>query len=47
MWMVFNHEDSWECGYSVASESEAMEICNADPSMMYMYIGISTLTYAY
>lgn len=47
MWMVYNREDSWESGYSVATESEAMEICNSDLSMTYCYVGINTIAYVY
>lgn len=43
MWMVFNSEDSWEQGYSVANESEALEICNSNPEMDYCYVGMNTL----
>lgn len=43
MWIVFNHEDNWEQGYSVSSETEAREICEADMEMTYCYIGMATM----
>lgn len=45
MWMVFNREDSWECGYSVTNEVEALNICKNDKTMDYCYVGMSTIAY--
>lgn len=45
MWMVFNTQDSWECGYSVSCESEARSICEADNTMDYCYVGMETIAY--
>lgn len=45
MWIVFNHEDSWEQGYSVSSESEARKICEDDMEMTYCYVGMATIAY--
>lgn len=47
MWIVFNSEDFWEQGYSVENESEALEICNSNPLMDYIYVGIDTLAYVF
>lgn len=47
MWIVFNSEDYWEQGYSVENESEALEICNSNPLMDYIYVGIDTLAYVF
>lgn len=38
MWYVYNCQDSWQCGYSVASESEAIVICDTDDTMTYCYV---------
>ena len=43
MWIVFNCQDNWEQGYSVSSESEARQICEADDEMCYAYIGMATM----
>lgn len=45
MWIVFNREDNWEQGYSVANETEAREICKADREMTFCYVGMDTLAY--
>lgn len=38
MWFVYNKQDDWTQGYEVASETEAMEICNEDTEMTYRYV---------
>ena len=45
MWIVFNRQDNWECGYSVASEAEAKSVCEKDTEMVYTYVGMATLAY--
>ena len=45
MWIVFNRQDSWVCGYSVANEAEAVQICKADDTMDYCYVGSETMAY--
>lgn len=45
MWIVFNREDSWECGYSVANEGVAREICKANEEMDYRYVDMTTMAY--
>lgn len=35
MWYVYNIEASWECGWSVDSEEEAIRECEADDSLNY------------
>lgn len=43
MWIVFNRHDSWECGYSVSSESEARDICKENEKLDYCYVGLQTM----
>lgn len=38
MWFVYNRADSWMCGWSVASEAEAIAQCEADEELTYRYI---------
>ena len=38
MWIVYNKQDDWSQGYEVASESEAIEICEEDTEMTYRYV---------
>lgn len=39
MWIVYNQEDSWELGYSVESEKEAINICESNPNeLAYIYV---------
>ena len=44
MWIVFNRQDYWEQGYSVANETEAREICDKDTEMTYLYVDMGLLT---
>jgi len=44
MWVVFDKGNDWSQGYSVASESEAREICDVDTDMAYQYVDIGLLT---
>ena len=41
MWIVYNREDSWECGFQVKSEKEAISYCkeNQDYTYKYIYLG--------
>lgn len=39
MWIVYNMEDSPECGYQVENREEAERICNNDPNMTSIYKG--------
>ena len=39
MWIVYNKEDSWQCGWSVNSEQEAIAECERDKNLTYKYIG--------
>ena len=39
MWYVFFHEDSWQCGWSVASEKEAIAYCETHEGYDYVYVG--------
>ena len=38
MWFVYNKQDDWSQGYEVASEGEAIEICEEDTDLTYCYI---------
>ena len=38
MWIVYNKEDSWECGYSVNSRAEAEAECDKDEDLTYRYV---------
>lgn len=38
MWIVYNKQDDWSQGYEVASEGEAIEICEEDTEMTYRYV---------
>lgn len=44
MWIVYNKEDSWSQGYSVASETEAEDICKREKEMTYLYVDMALLT---
>lgn len=39
MWIVFNREDSWECGWQVKSEAEAIRQCKENETLTYVYVG--------
>lgn len=38
MWIVYNRQDSWQLGYSVSSEKEAVNICESNPELTYEYV---------
>lgn len=40
MWIVYNKQDSWECGWAVASEEEARRQCEEDENLTYIFAGI-------
>ena len=39
MWIVYNIEDSWQCGWEVLSGEEAEKQCEENPGLTYKYIG--------
>ena len=39
MWYVFNRQDSWECGWTVKSQREAIKQCAEDENLTYCYVG--------
>ena len=39
MWIVYNKADSAIHGFEVASETEAIEICNENSELTYCYFG--------
>lgn len=44
--MVFNRQDFWTTGFSVETEREALEICEADEDMDCCYVDMTTMAYA-
>ena len=38
MWIVYHHEDSWQCGWEVPTEREAVEYCKENPEYRYKYV---------
>ena len=38
MWIVYNREDSWEWGWQVDNETEAITECLLDENLTYIYI---------
>ena len=38
MWFVYYKEDSWECGWSVESEKEALQYCNENPDYRCIWV---------
>ena len=38
-WVVYNKQDSWEVGFEVPTEKEAIEYCNNNPEYTYIYVG--------
>ena len=49
MWIVYFHEDSWECGFEVPTEKEAVEYCEENEGYRYIYVGqeVSKMTVEY
>lgn len=39
MWYVYNIEDSWQCGWTVENEQEAIQQCMANEELTYCYVG--------
>lgn len=39
MWIVYFHEDSWQCGFEVPTEKEAVEYCEENEGYRYIYVG--------
>ena len=40
MWYVFNKQDSWQEGWTVSNEAEAVKQCEADENLTYMYVNV-------
>ena len=38
MWIVYNREDSWEHGFEVPTETEAIEYCRNYQGFTYTYV---------
>ncbi len=41
MWIVYNKEDSPECGWTVDSEKEAKKQCAENEDLRYVYMCMS------
>lgn len=37
MWIVYNREDSSDCGWEVETEAEAVRQCEEDDSLTYVW----------
>ena len=37
MWIVYNREDSSDCGWEVGTEAEAIRQCEEDDSLTYVW----------
>lgn len=37
MWIVYNKEDSAECGWEVETEAEAIRQCEEDNNLIYVW----------
>lgn len=37
MWIVYNREDSSDCGWEVETEAEAIRQCEEDDSLIYVW----------
>lgn len=38
MWIVYRKYDSWECGFEVPTEKEAIEYCKEEEEYRYIYV---------
>lgn len=38
MWVVYNKQDSWQCGFEVPTEQEAYEYCKENAEYTYQYV---------
>lgn len=38
MWYVYNRQDSWQCGWVVKSEEEALKQCIENDELTYKYV---------
>ena len=39
MWIVYNREDSWECGFEVKTETDAIDYCRQYQNYTYIWVG--------
>lgn len=39
MWIVYWHSDSWQCGFEVPTETEAVVYCEENEGYRYVYVG--------
>ena len=40
MWVVYNKQDSWQCGFEVPTEQEAYEYCKENAEYTYQYVNM-------
>lgn len=40
MWVVYNKQDSWQCGFEVPTEQEAYEYCKENTEYTYQYVNM-------
>jgi len=40
MWIVYNREDTYDCGWEVESREEAIQQCEEDENLTYVYVSI-------
>lgn len=38
MWIVYWHSDSWQCGFEVPTETEAVEYCEENEGYRYIWV---------
>lgn len=41
MWYVYNKEDSWQCGWQVANEQEALRQCAENKNLTCMCVDMA------
>ena len=43
MWMVYNWQDTPQCGWSAENENDAIRQCTDDENLRYCYMNLSLL----
>lgn len=38
MWIIYYKDDSWQCGWSVESEQEALQYCKKHPDYRCIWV---------
>lgn len=44
LWIVYNREDSWEHGFEVPTETEAIEYCRNYQEFTYTYVYLGEMS---